>query len=190
MANGPQSASAATRPPSIRAARLEDLPALTAIYNHYVVHTAITFDVSPLTPEERRPWFDAHATVGRHRLLVATESDGRVVGYATTSRWRPKAAYDTTVESSVYCDPTAVGRGYGRALYAALFDAIADEDVHRIVAGVSLPNAASVGFHERCGFERVGVFAAVGRKFDRYWDVAWFQRPLKADVAISHVSER
>ncbi len=178
MAKRTEVTNAEARPPIIRAARLEDLPALTDIYNYYVVHTAVTFDLSPLTPEQRRPWFDAHETAGRYRLLVATNTVDRIVGYATTSPWRPKAAYQTTVESSVYCDPAAVGRGYGRALYAALFDAIADEDVHQIVAGVSLPNAASIGLHERCGFERVGVFASVGRKFDRYWDVAWFQRPL------------
>ena len=166
-------------PPRIRAARLEDLPALTDIYNHYVIHTAITFDLVPFAPEERRSWFDAHETTGRYRLLVGTDADDRIIGYATTSPWRPKAAYQTTVESSVYCDPTTVGRGYGRALYGALFDAIAHEDVHRIVAGVSLPNPASIRLHERCGFERVGVFPAVGRKFDRYWDVAWFQRPLR-----------
>jgi len=64
-------------------------------------------------------------------------------------------------------------------LYAALFDALASEDVHRIVAGVSLPNPASIRLHERFGFRPVGVFPGVGRKFDRYWDVAWFERPLK-----------
>jgi phosphinothricin acetyltransferase len=184
MANGTESIRATTPPLIVRAARLQDLPALTDIYNHYVVHTAITFDLSPFTPEERRPWFDAHGTTGRYRLLVATNADDRIAGYATTSPWRPKPAYQPTVESSVYCAPAAVGQGVGRALYAALFDAIAHEDVHRIVAGVSLPNPASIRLHERCGFERVGVFPAVGRKFDQYWDVAWFQRPLRLSSLI------
>jgi phosphinothricin acetyltransferase len=170
---------------TIRPAAIEDLPALTAIYNHYVVHTAITFDLQPFAPEQRRPWFDDHAAAGRHRLLVAAGADGSCLGYATTSRWRPKAAYDTTVESSVYCHPEAAGRGVGSALYAALFEAIAHEDVHRIVAGISLPNAASVRLHERFGFAPVGVFHAVGRKFDRYWDVAWYERPLSRTVSSS-----
>jgi len=87
----------------IRPALIADLPALTDIYNHYVVNTAITFDLRPFTPEERRPWFDEHLTTGRHRLLVAADDSGGILGYATTSRWRPKAAYDTTVEASVYC---------------------------------------------------------------------------------------
>jgi phosphinothricin acetyltransferase len=162
--------------PSIRAAVLADLPALTAIYNHYIVHTPITFDVAPYEPDQRRPWFDEHAQQGRHRLLVAVEGDG-LVGYASTSRWRPKPAYETTVESSVYVRPDAVARGVGRQLYGALFEAIASEDVHTVVAGVALPNDASIALHERFGFRQVGVFRDVGRKFGKYWDVAWFQRP-------------
>lgn len=162
----------------VRPAVLDDLPALAAIYNHYIVNTTITFDLRPFEAEERRGWFDDHAVSGRHRLLVAAAADGNVLGYATTSRWRPKAAYDTTVESSVYCHPDAVGRGIGTQLYAALFDAIAEEDVHRIVAGIGQPNPASVALHQRLGFRQVGVFSSVGRKFDRYWDVAWFERPM------------
>jgi len=159
----------------IRPATLDDLPALTEIYNHYVINTAITFDLQRFTPAARRAWFDDHRPDGRHRLLVAID-DGRVVGYATSSRWRPKAAYDTTVESSVYVHPDAVGHGIGTALYSALFEALSAEDIHTIVAGISLPNPASVALHERFGFRPVGVFGEVGRKFDRYWDVAWYQR--------------
>ena len=164
---------------SVRPAALDDLPALTAIYNHYIVNTTITFDVQPFDPEQRRAWFEDHAATGRHRLLVAVDADGSVLGYTTTSRWRPKAAYDTTVESSVYCRPDAVGRGIGRRLYAALFEALAAEDIHRIVAGIGQPNPASVALHERFGFRQVGVFSSVGRKFGQYWDVAWFERALE-----------
>ena len=163
---------------AIRAARLDDLEALTEIYNHYIVNTAITFDLHPFAPAERRAWFDDHHDTGPHRLLVATDDHRRCVGYASSSRWRPKPAYDTTVEVSVYCHPDARGRGLGTALYAALFTALEREDVHTIVAGVSLPNPASVTLHERFGFRPVGVFHAVGRKFDKFWDVAWFELAL------------
>jgi phosphinothricin acetyltransferase len=163
---------------TIRAATPDDLQALTDIYNHYIVHTAITFELQPLTAEQRRAWFDAHHASGPHRLLVATDARGGCVGYASSSRWRPKPAYDPTVETSVYCHPDAIGQGYGTALYAALFDALSGEDVHTAVAGVALPNPASLSLHERVGFTPVGVFHAVGRKFDRFWDVAWFERPL------------
>ena len=164
--------------PAVRPASAADLPALTAIYNHYVVNTPITFDLAPFEPGQRREWFDAHPG-GRHRLLVAEDAGRQILGYASTSRWRPKAAYDTTVESSVYVRHDLRGRGIGRLLYDELFAALAAEDVHVIVAGVALPNAASVALHERCGFAQVGVFREVGRKFDRLWDVAWYQRPAR-----------
>ena len=165
---------------AIRPATLEDLPALTDIYNYYVVNTTITFDLHPFTAAARRAWFEDHKASGRHRLLVATDAGGACIGYASTSRWRPKPAYDTTVEASVYCHPQAVGRGCGTALYRALFESLQSEDVETIVAGVSLPNPTSIALHERLGFRPVGVFHGVGRKFDKYWDVAWFERPLRA----------
>ena len=163
----------------VRAAVPDDLPALTAIYNHYILNTTITFDVHPFEPDARRAWFDDHAGAGRHRLLVAVAPDGSVLGYATTSRWRTKAAYDTTVESSVYCRADAVGQGIGTQLYMALFEALATEDVHRVVAGIGQPNPASVALHLRFGFRQVGVFSSVGRKFGKYLDVAWFERHLE-----------
>jgi phosphinothricin acetyltransferase len=163
---------------TVRAATLDDLPALTDLYNYYIINTPITFDLRPFEPQERRGWFDEHADSDRHRLLVAEEAGGRVVGYASTSRWRPKAAYDTTVESSVYCRDGATGRGIGTRLYEALFASIAHQHVHRIVAGATMPNPASVALHERFGFTRVGEFTEVGFKFGQYWNVAWFQRPM------------
>jgi phosphinothricin acetyltransferase len=166
---------------SIRPAVDSDLRALTEIYNHYVVNTAITFDVIPFQPEERRQWFSDHTSTARHRLIVA-EEHGRVLGYASTSRFRPKPAYDTTVEATVYCRAGEDRRGIGTLLYRALFQLIADEDVRQIVAGVTLPNPASLALHARLGFRPVGVFPSVGRKFDRYWDVAWFERPLKMNA--------
>jgi phosphinothricin acetyltransferase len=162
---------------AIRLPRDEDLPSLTDIYNHYVINTSITFDLHPFSCEQRRGWFVEHAATGRYRLLIA-EQDGEIVGYATTSRFRQKAAYDTTVESSVYCRADCVGRGIGTALYVELFAALKNEDINRIVAGVTLPNQPSAALHARCGFRQVGALSSVGRKFGRYWDVAWFERPL------------
>ena len=168
----------------VRPATEDDLPALTDIYNHYVVTTPITFDLQPLTVDDRRAWFVEHSHGGRHRLLVATGDHvgnvgrGEAVGYASSSRFRPKPAYDTTVECSVYCRADVVRRGIGTALYRALFEQLKEEDINRIVAGVTLPNPASIALHERCGFRQVGTLSSVGRKFDRYWDVAWFERPL------------
>jgi len=164
----------------IRPALLNDLPRLTEIYNHYVINTPITFDLEPKTVESRVSWFEQFGPVGRYRLLVA-EENGALVGYAGTTRFRPKAAYDTTVETTIYCAPESKGKGIGSHLYAALFEAIAGEDIRSIVAGYTLPNAASAALHERFGFKLVGVFKDNGRKFDRYWDVAWTQRPLRIE---------
>lgn len=160
----------------IRPAARADLARLTEIYNHYVLTSPVTFDLELLSVEERAPWFLEHAETGRRRLLVADE-DGLVVGYASTSRFRARAAYDTTVEASIYCAPEAMGRGIGSALYRELFAAIAGEDINRIAAGITLPNDASVALHRSFGFVQVGVFSQNGRKFGRYWDVAWFERP-------------
>jgi phosphinothricin acetyltransferase len=162
----------------LRPAAPGDLPRITEIYNHYVINTPVTFDIAPYTPETRLPWFQQFALTGRHRLVVAEEA-GLVLGYAGTTRFRPKAAYDTTVETTIYCAPEATGKGIGSRLYTALFAAIENEDINRIVAGFTLPNAASRTLHERMGFKSVGIYSEVGRKFGRYWDVAWMERPLK-----------
>jgi phosphinothricin acetyltransferase len=161
----------------VRPATAADREALVDIYNHYVVHTSVTFDLEPFTVATRRPWFDQFATTGRYRLLVA-EEDGQLLGYAGSFRHRPKPAYDPTVETTVYCAPAAVGRAVGRHLYSALFDALAAEDVHRAVAGATLPNPASIRLHERFGFRHVGTYTEQGRKFGRYWDVAWMEKAL------------
>jgi phosphinothricin acetyltransferase len=101
-----------------------------------------------------------------------------VLGYATSSPFRPKPGYLTSVETSVYLRPDATGHGLGTLLYRAVFDALAGQDLHRAYAGVALPNDASVRLHERLGFREIGTFVEVGRKFGRYWDVLWFERSL------------
>src|SRR5262249_5716419 len=162
---------------NIRPAKKTDLLRLTEIYNHYVIHTPVTFDLEPKTVESRVSWFEQFGLTGRYRLFVA-EENGLILGYAGTTRFRPKAAYDTTVETTIYCAPEATGKGIGSRLYAALFASIAGEDLRRRVAGYPLPNPASAALHERFGFKLVGVFKENGRKFARYWDVAWTDRPL------------
>jgi phosphinothricin acetyltransferase len=162
---------------AVRPARAADLLRLTEIYNHYILTTAITFDIDLVTVDERRAWFDQFSTGGRHRLFVA-EQGGVVRGYAGSHQFRTKKAYDPTVETTVYCAPEATGRGLGTLLYRAIFDALGGEDIHLAVAGITLPNDASIALHERFGFTSAGVMRQVGRKFDRYWDVAWYEKLL------------
>ncbi|MFD9979281.1 GNAT family N-acetyltransferase [Streptomyces massasporeus] len=157
----------------------DDLEALTALYNYYVRETAITFDTAIFTPEERRPWLLSHPEDGPHRLMVATTANPQeILGYATSSPFRTKPAYATSVETTVYVAPEAGRRGVGTLLYTALFEALSGEDLHRAYAGIALPNEASAQLHERLGFRHVGTYREVGRKFGRYWDVAWYEKPL------------
>ena len=162
----------------VRPATIDDLPRLTEIYNHYVVETATTFDTEPFTVEQRREWFSHYATTGRHRLVVA-ERDGVILGYVSTSKFHPRAAYDTTIEMTVVCAHGAVGQGVGQRLYEHLFDAISGEDVHVAMALITLPNRGSVALHERFGFRCAMVVREAGRKFGKYWDVAWYEKRMR-----------
>ena len=163
---------------TVRSFRADDIEALTSIYNWYIDQTTITFDISPYTVSERRErWMSHYAETGRHRLLVA-EIDRQIVGYASSSQLRVKAAYDTSVEASIYISHKKRGLGIGSLLYEVLFAQLRQEDVHRIYAGVTLPNEASLSFHQKFGFVEVGRFGEVGRKFGQYWDVAWLEKEM------------
>ena len=165
----------------IRPANADDLPAINDIYNHYVADTHITFDDQPTSMDDRREWFSHYAGAGRHRLFVA-EDEAVVIGYATSSRLRPKPGYLTSVETSIYLAPASTGKGTGSQLYEALFKSIEGEDLHRAYAGIALPNPASIALHEKFGFKRVALFTEQGRKFGRFWDVAWFEKPLGGEA--------
>jgi phosphinothricin acetyltransferase len=162
----------------VRLPLASDLPELTALYNHYVLNTPITFDVEPFDVERRRAWFAHYAPAGRHRLLVA-ERDGRVAGYATSSAFRDRAAYDPSVEATVYVAAELTGLGIGTRLYRALFESLANEDVHRAYAGVTLPNPASLALHRAFGFRSLGLYDEVGRKFGRFHSVEWLEKKLR-----------
>jgi len=161
---------------TVRPATESDLAAVNDIYNHYVRTSPATFDLEERALDGRHQWLAEHRSA-LHRALVA-EAGGRIEGFATSSAWRPKAAYARTVETSVYVAPDATGRGVGSALYRALFDALATEEVHRAIAGMTLPNDASRALHLAFGFRPVGVFTEQGYKFGRYWDVEWFERTV------------
>lgn len=159
----------------VRPAIEADLEELNDLYNHYVRTSACTFDIEPISMDARRAWFTEFG--GRYRLIVAVDGD-RVLGYAHTKRFRPKEAYDPSVESTVYVHKDEQGKGLGKRLYDALFEAIAEEDIHRVYAGITMPNPASLALHESFGFKQVAYFTEQGRKFDRYWDVAWSEKEL------------
>ena len=158
----------------VRAALSEDLGALTGIYNHYVINTHATFDVAPFTIETRTPWF-TQFDGARHQCWVALEGSD-LIGYACSMPLKPKAAYATSVEVSVYVKDGLGGRGTGHRLYDRLFAELTKQDVHRAYALIAQPNEPSMKLHRAFDFEEVARLNEVGRKFDRYWDVHWLER--------------
>ena len=161
----------------IRRVEQGDLPALLAVYNYYVRETPVTFDIEPRTLAQRQVWLEGFAPTGRYQCFVAVK-DGEAIGWASSHRYNDRAAYDTTVSTSIYLAPDACGLGLGRRLYGTLFEALKSEDIHRVFGGITLPNAASVGLHLAFGFEPIGVYREVGRKFGRFWDVGAYLKPF------------
>ena len=161
----------------IRPATRADLPRLTEIYNHYVIHTPVTFDIEPYTVERRAAWFDSllwSADTGwwwRKKLAWCWAMPAPRVS-------APKAAYDTTVETTVYSSHESVGKGIGRKLYAGLFEALPVKIFIASLAGTRCRTRIGQA-HEMFGFKNVGVFSGVGYKFGKYWDVQWTERPLR-----------
>lgn len=158
--------------PVIRSVALTDAAAICGIYNHYVAHTVITFEQDAVTAAEMKERI-AQTTMRYPWLVCATEEDVR--GYAYATRWRARAAYDQTVETTVYVAHDAMHRGLGYALYMRLMDALRGQGLHAAVGCIALPNPPSVALHEKCGFRKVGHFPEAGRKFGKWVDVGFWQ---------------
>jgi phosphinothricin acetyltransferase len=159
--------------PVVRPALPEDAPVIAALYNRFVLASTATFELDPVdavTIAERM----AGSPTGLRWQVIEAPLD-RVVGYASVAPWKPRGAYAWTVETSVYIDPDDQGRGFGKAVYSRLLDELWSSGYHSAVAGIALPNAASVGLHERLGFEQVGVLKEAGFKFDRWIDIGYWQ---------------
>lgn len=160
----------------IRQALPNDAQALSDIYRPYVETTAVSFEaVAPSVTEFTGRIAKA---LSKWQWLVA-ERDGVVVGYAYGSTHRERAAYQWSVEVSAYVGAAHHRQGIGRALYGRLFEDLIALGYCNAYAGITLPNDASVGLHRSVGFEPIGVFKRVGRKFGRWHDVGWFHRMLQ-----------
>lgn len=160
----------------LRDAVPDDAAALSAIYEHYVLHTVITFDETPLTAPE---WADkvAHIQADGWPVLVA-ELDGQVLGYAYVSQFRPKSAYRFTVEDSIYLAPAATGNGVGRLLLGALLERSRAAGARSVIAVITAPGEASVALHRRAGFIDAGVLRDAGFKFGTWVDTIQLQVSL------------
>jgi phosphinothricin acetyltransferase len=153
-----------------------DHAGVIAVYNHYIEHSVATFDTEIETVESKADWLATFRQTGPHQLLVARAPD--VVGFACTSPYRDHAAFDATVVMSLYIAKGHVGQGVGALLYDHLFGAVADTGLHRALAGIALPNDASIALHRRFGFTDVGTFDEYATKWGRPLSTLWMQRPL------------
>lgn len=154
-----------------------DLPGIVEIYNQSVANSIANFDTRPTSLDERRDWFERFSSSGPHRLLVARRED-RVLGYACGHGYRAHEAFRETVEVSVSLDPSCRRQGVGTALYRDLLELLTHENVHVVLAGIALPNDASVALHRKFDFGEVGTFSEYAIKHGRYISSLWMQRLL------------
>lgn len=159
----------------IRRATRADLAAIDELYNHYIVSSPATFDLEPYTEAQRDTWFAQFDDCGACQLMVAEEA-GQLVGFACSSPLRAKAAYRRSVETTIYLTPARVRQGAGAELYRVLIDALTAAEVHRAYSLITVPNPASVRLHEKFGYRLAGQMNECGWKFDRWWDVQWYER--------------
>ena len=156
----------------IRSVYIEDSEAVCSIYNHYVRNTMITFEETPVSIDEMKHRI-AKVTVSLP--WVVWEEKGEINGYAYASNWKTRSAYRFSVESSIYLQPDFIGKGKGKMLYEALISELRNRSLHTVIGGIALPNESSVALHERLGFIKVAHFKDVGRKFEQWIDVGYWE---------------
>lgn len=158
---------------NIRSVKLEDATQISEIYNFYITNTHQTFETEPLSAAEMTARIEEYS---RDHPYVVAEEDGVVFGYAYASQFKLRRAYEFSAEVSIYVRNDTKQRGIGSQLYGRLFEHLRESDVHTIVAGISLPNDASIRFHEKHGFEKIAHFREIGYKLGRWVDVGFWQK--------------
>lgn len=160
----------------IRSATSADAARILEIYGPFVTDTAVSFETEVPTLEEMRNRIDE--TTQKFPWLVY-EANNQVIGYAYAAPHRSRCAYAWSVEVTVYLDPKFHGQGIGRALYKRLFEVLREQGAVNAFAGITLPNEASVGFHEAMGFKKIGQFKDIGFKLGKWWDTGWWQLQIQ-----------
>ena len=161
---------------NIRPATEADAQALVNIYNPYIKDTLITFEYTEVSAEEFAGRI-RKVLEGGYPYLVAEEND-RILGYSYATQFRTRAAYRFTVETTIYLDRSAAGKGIGTSLYGALLDELRKRKFHLAIGGITLPNPPSQALHEKLGFKQVASFHEVGYKFDQWVDVGFWELKL------------
>jgi L-amino acid N-acyltransferase len=158
---------------TVRLAEVGDAEAIRRIYNNEVRTATSTFDLVPRSLADQERWLAARS--GAFAAIIAADDDGRILGFGSLSPYKERAAYRTTVEDSVYVDPARQGGGIGTALLTRLVEIARSSGFHTVIARIEASGAASRALHARCGFELVGIEREVGRKFNRWLDIAVMQ---------------
>jgi L-amino acid N-acyltransferase YncA len=161
----------------IRSVQAADAAAICGIYNHYVLHTVVSFEEEAVAPEEMARRIAKVAAAGLPWLVL--EEEGALIGYAYATPWKERSGYRYAVESSVYLRASAGGKGHGSRLYAELLAVLRSLPLRTVIGGIALPNDASVGLHEKAGFRKVAHFERVGWKCARWVDVGYWQLSLQ-----------
>jgi len=172
------SSSAALEPVTVGPGREEDLPAIVDILNYAIVNSNAILDSQPVTVAGRQKWFERFAATGPYRIFVARRG-GKVLGYAASRPYRDHEGFRETVEVSIALDTASRGQGVGTALYRALLACLADEPVHVALAGIILPNDASVALHRKFGFTEVGTFHEYAVKNGHYLSSLWMEHRIQ-----------
>lgn len=165
-------------PIAVRLACKADAAGINAVYNPFIRESAATFENDEYTLSQRRAWVAEHAADPRYPVFIAKSDKDVVCGFASASPFDAREGYRTSIKTSVFVAPGSQGKGVARALYGALFEALADQRLHRAYALIVAPNPASVALHEAFGFAYLTTLNEVGWKFDRYHDVMWFEKRL------------
>lgn len=159
----------------IRPGKPDDAAQICTIYNWYVLNTTVTFEEVEVSVAEMQGRI---AKASELRPWYVCEEDGNLLGYAYAGEWKSRCSYRHTVETTVYLDHALQKKGLGTNLYQQLISALEMTPVHALIAGIALPNPASVALHEKMGFRKVGHFAEVGWKFEQWVDVGYWQLSL------------
>jgi L-amino acid N-acyltransferase len=158
-----------------RLATVHDAEAIRSIYNLEVTTSTVTFDIAPRSLDEQRQWLATRS--GAYAVIVA-EEESTVVGFASLSRYKDKAAYSTSVEDSVYVHRDHQGKGVGKVLLAELVEVATTHGFHAMFARIVGGHEASIRLHQAFGFDVVGTEREVGRKFGQWLDIVLMERLL------------
>lgn len=160
----------------IRPASPHDWNEIILIYNYYILNSVFNFEYEICTMESRLPWFQQFQNQTPYQLWVSCNKDNQVTGYAASTPFNLTAGYHTSVNISIYCHPEYINRGLGSKLLQTLIEQMQRNNIHRMYAGITIPNYLSLQLFKKFGFMQAAYYHEVGYKFNQYWDVVWLEK--------------